>query len=200
MGNLGAAQTILLSAVERSGKSLLRQRALGEIPQRNQDYVVAESLRRKAIRIGKTSALRQPGDYTELAKVLVQNDSAKEALKIADAIRHVFPNNAQAALGATVVESHIHQAIGNQKRSEELLEQAIRLAAAGVIPRPCCTVPARRRVISISRAAARGWGCISPPPSPACTATRIAADTSPRPTRVSRVVDALPCIYPETGC
>jgi CheY-like chemotaxis protein/Tfp pilus assembly protein PilF len=130
MGNLGDAQHTLLTAVERSGKSLLRQRALGEISQRNQDFVVAESALRKAVRIGKTSALCQSGDYTELAKVLVKNDSAKEALKIADAIRHVFPNDAEAALGATVVESHIHQAMGNHKRSEELLEQAIRMAEA----------------------------------------------------------------------
>ncbi|HSJ49608.1 MAG TPA: response regulator [Gammaproteobacteria bacterium] len=125
MGNLGEAQQTLLKAVERSGKSLLRQRALGEISQRNQDYAVAESARRKAVRIGKTSALRQASDYTELAKVLVGNDSAKEALKVADAIKHVFPNDPQAALGATVVESHIQKAMGNEKRSQELLEQAL---------------------------------------------------------------------------
>ena len=125
MGNLNEAQQTLVMAVERSGKSLLRQRALGDISQRNQDYAVAESARRKAVRIGKTSALRQASDYTELAKVLVENDSAKEALKIADAIKHVFPNDPQAALGATVAESRIHQAMGNEKRSQELLEQAL---------------------------------------------------------------------------
>lgn len=130
MGKLGDAQNTLLIAVERSGKSLLRQRALGEISQQNQDYAVAESARRKAVRIGKTSALRQAADYTELAKVLVKTDSAKEALKVADAITHVFPNDPQAALGAAVVESHIHQAMGNLKRSEELLEQAVRMAEA----------------------------------------------------------------------
>jgi tetratricopeptide (TPR) repeat protein len=130
MGKLGDAQNTLLIAVERSGKSLLRQRALGEISQQNQDYAVAESARRKAVRIGKTSALRQAADYTELAKVLVKTDSAKEALKVADAITHVFPNDRQAALGAAVVESHIHQAMGNLKRSEELLEQAVRMAEA----------------------------------------------------------------------
>lgn len=126
-GELGAAQDTLLRAVERSGKSLLRQRALGEISQRNQDYAVAESARRKAVRIGKTSALRQASDYTELAKVLVRNDSGKEALKVVDAIRHVFPNDPQAALGALVAEGHVQQAMGNGKRSQELLDQAIQL-------------------------------------------------------------------------
>lgn len=126
LGDLKAAQETLLKAVERSGKSLLRQRTLGDISQRNQDFAVAESARRKAVRIGKTSALRQASDYTELAKVLVKNDSAKEALKVADAIKHVFPNDARAALGATVVESHIHKVMGNDKRSQELLGQAIR--------------------------------------------------------------------------
>jgi CheY-like chemotaxis protein/TolA-binding protein len=125
MGELNEAQQTLLKAVERSGKSLLRQRALGDISQRNQDYAVAESARRKAVRIGKTSALRQASDYTELTKVLVKNDSAKEALKVADAIKHVFPNDPQAALSATVAESQIHKATGNDKRSQELLEQAL---------------------------------------------------------------------------
>ena len=46
MGNLNEAQQTLLMAVERSGQSLLRQRALGDISRHNQDYAVAESARR----------------------------------------------------------------------------------------------------------------------------------------------------------
>jgi tetratricopeptide (TPR) repeat protein len=95
---------------------------------------VAEAARRKAVRIGKTSALRQPSDYTELAKVLVKNESAKEALKITDAIRHVFPGDEQATLAALAVEGQVHKAMGNEKRSLELLEQAHGICKASEHP------------------------------------------------------------------
>jgi len=129
LGDPGSAQRTLMSAVEKSAKSVLRQRALAVLADKNQDYEVTEKARRKAVRVGKGSILRQPSDYAGLAKVLVKLSTAKEALKVLDLIKHEFHDNPQADLEAATVGSEIYTALGNEKLSEEMLDKAVALAA-----------------------------------------------------------------------
>jgi len=129
LGDSVSAQTTLVEAIGRSSKSLLRLRALADVAEKNEDYEVTETARRKAIRVGKASVLRQPADYRKLAKTLVRNNSAKDALKVVESIRYEFRDDPQAELEAATVHSHIYSALGNDKASGEMLEKAVELAA-----------------------------------------------------------------------
>lgn len=129
LGDPERAQSTLMKAVEKSSKSLPRQRALANLADKNGDHDVTEKARRKAIRVGKGSMLRQPGDYTGLAKVLVKKDSAKDALKIVESIKYEFRDNPAAELEAATVGSSVYTALGNDKMSTEMLEKAVDLAS-----------------------------------------------------------------------
>lgn len=129
LGNPEQAQGTLQAGIGKSPKSLLRQRALAEVSDKNADYEVTEAARRKAIRVGKGSVLRQPGDYSALAKVLVKNDTAKEALKVVGLIKHEFRDNPEAELEAAAAASNVYTALGNQTQSSEMLDRAMDLAA-----------------------------------------------------------------------
>lgn len=129
LGDLVSAQRTLMEAVDKSAKSLLRQRALAEVADRNQDDEVTEKARRKAIRVGRGSVLRRPSDHAGLAKVLVRKGAAKDALKIIESIKYEFRDNSQADLEAAAVGSIVHSALGNDKLSEEMLEKAIGIAS-----------------------------------------------------------------------
>lgn len=129
LGDRDSAQKTLMVATEKSAKSLLRQRALAVLADKNQDYEVTEIARRKAIRVGKGSVLRQPGDYARLAQALVKTNTAKEALKVVDLMKHEFRDSPQADLEAAAVASEVYTALGNGKLSEEMLDKATALAA-----------------------------------------------------------------------
>lgn len=129
LGNRNDAQNTLMLATEISAKSLVRQRALAVLANKNQDYEVMERARRKAIRVGKGSILRQPSDYARHAQALVKKDTAKEALKVVDLMKHEFRDSPQADLEAAAVASEVYTALGNRKLSEEMLDKATALAA-----------------------------------------------------------------------
>lgn len=130
LGDTAAAQVTLAEAIERSPKSLLRQRALADAAEKNEDYVTTEKARKKAVRVGKGSVLKMASDYTGLAKVLVKNNTAKDALRVIDSIKYEFKDNPQADLEATITSSAVHAAMGNKQKSEEALEKSLKLAAS----------------------------------------------------------------------
>jgi len=129
LGDPVAAQQTLVQAVEQSSKSLLRLRALATVAEKNQDGAVNEQARRKAIRVGRGSVLRQPSDYTGLARALVANNAAKDALKVIDSIKYEFRDDPLAELEATAAGCSVHAALGNTELSQTALDRAIELAS-----------------------------------------------------------------------
>ncbi len=129
LGDPVRAQSTLMAAVGKSPKSILRQRALADLADRNKDYEVTQKARRTVIRVGKGSVLRQPGDYTGLARALVKNGSAKDALKIVESIKYEFRGDSRAELEAAVATSNVFIALGQKEKSKEMLEKAIDLAS-----------------------------------------------------------------------
>ncbi len=128
LGKTGQAQDALMEGVERSSRSLLRQRALADVADRNGDLEITESARRKAVRIGKGSVLREPADYAALARVLVKRESGNEALRIARSIASEFEHSPLAKLEAATVSSTVYTALGNEKESAGALEDALSIA------------------------------------------------------------------------
>ncbi len=128
LGDLFRAQEALVEGVERSPHSLLRQRALADLADRNDNLELTEAARRKAIRIGKGSILRQPADFAALARVLVKRESTTEALRVARSINTEFDHSPLAQLEAATITSNVYSAIGSEKESAESLEEALALA------------------------------------------------------------------------
>jgi tetratricopeptide (TPR) repeat protein len=117
-----------MEGVERSPRSVLRQRALAELADRNEDFELTEAVRRKAVRIGKGSILREPADYAALARVLVQQNSTAEALRVARSINSEFEHSPLAKLEASTVTSKVYSALGNEKESADALADALSYA------------------------------------------------------------------------
>lgn len=128
LGKTEQAQDALMEGAERSSRSLLRQRALADVADRNGDLEITEAARRKAVRIGKGSILREPGDYAALARVLVKRESGNEALRVAQSISSEFEHSPLAKLEAATVSSSIYTALGNEKESAGALADALSMA------------------------------------------------------------------------
>ena len=58
----------------------------------------------------------------------MKNDTAKEALKVVDLLKHEFRDNPEVDLEAAAVSSNVYTALGNENLSKEMLDQAIELA------------------------------------------------------------------------
>ena len=75
------AQMVLTNAVELSPKAILRQKALGEVASKNEDFEVAERAYRKTVRLGRESVYKSATGYTRLAGTLSHTGSGQEALR-----------------------------------------------------------------------------------------------------------------------
>ncbi|WPL16179.1 Chemotaxis protein CheY [Thiorhodovibrio winogradskyi] len=78
-GRAEEALEVLVAALERSPKSLRRQRALARLATRLQRYQLAEPAWRRAIQIAQQMGLPDAADYLGLIKVLVVRGDLREA-------------------------------------------------------------------------------------------------------------------------
>ncbi|TAN48021.1 MAG: response regulator [Methylococcaceae bacterium] len=121
------AQEVLAKALERSPKSILRQRRHGEMAYRNEDLNVAERAFKLAMRVGKGSCFRGPAEFAGLARTLVKKDAAVEAVKLVDTMTREFRDDPAAQLQTSLVDSVVQQALGNAELSQQAAGRAIEL-------------------------------------------------------------------------
>jgi CheY-like chemotaxis protein/Tfp pilus assembly protein PilF len=129
LGEDQLAQEILHRAVERSPKSLPRQRALAEVARANRDPVSEERARRAALRVGQGSVTRRASDYTGMAEVLAGNGKGREALSTLDNLRRDYPSDPRALLEAAAAEIAVHRAAGDGACAAQALAAALELLA-----------------------------------------------------------------------
>jgi len=127
LGDSQAAEETLAKAIQKSPKSLVRQRALGELAVLNENHTVAERACRDAMLIGKHSVLSKANDYVNYSQALVKNNKGKEALKIADRIKGAFKGDHDAGLQAEICKSTVHQALGDDTKAEASVDAALLL-------------------------------------------------------------------------
>jgi len=127
LGDPETAEQTLARAIEKSPKSLMRQRQLGELATINGNFGVAERARRDAMLIGKHSVLKQPDDYVNYSHILVKNNKGKEALRIAGNIKNAFKGDSDARLQAEICTSTVFQELGNDTRAQEAMDAALAL-------------------------------------------------------------------------
>ncbi|MGC2062194.1 MAG: tetratricopeptide repeat protein [Thermodesulfovibrionales bacterium] len=124
---LKEAQEVLMAAAQISPKSILRQKALGDISYRNQDYDTSEKSFKIAVTLGKNSYLRSPAEYTGLAKALVEKQSGDEALNVLHSIKTEFQDDDSAALQAAIGQGIVYQMMGREEESRKAVAEATHL-------------------------------------------------------------------------
>lgn len=127
LGELKEAQEVLMTAAQISPKSILRQKAIGDLSYRNQDYDISEKSYKSALNLGKHSYLKNPNMYTGLAKTLAEKQSGDEALRVLESIREEFRNDEGAALQATIGAGIVYQKLGREEESRKAVAEAARL-------------------------------------------------------------------------
>lgn len=127
LGDFQAAQDVIAQGLQRSSKSVLRQRRYGELAFRNEAYDVAEKAFKAALRVGKGSCLRSPGEFAGLARTLIKKDSPLEAVKLVETMSREFREDSGAMVQVALVDAVVQQGLGNTALSREAAERAVRL-------------------------------------------------------------------------
>jgi len=125
--NFNEAQNVLMDAVKISPKSIIRQRALADVLDINDEKNLLEKTRRKVVNIGKSSCLKQPADYTKLAKVYVDNGTPNKAVDVLNQTSKVFKGDDKVLLESKVQLVDVYKKTGNTSKYRESLDTSLKL-------------------------------------------------------------------------
>ncbi|MGV8057137.1 MAG: response regulator [Smithellaceae bacterium] len=136
MNNPQSAQEVLMKAIGISPRAILRQKNLGDIAYRNEDYSTAEAAYKSTVEQGKHSCFKSPSDYTKLAKTMVQLDNPEEGLKVLTSAREIFPAENDARLHINIAESYVYKKMHQDAEARRRMNEAQKIVedAAGEIP------------------------------------------------------------------
>lgn len=108
MGHLDAAQEVLQQAAGISPNNSTRQRIVGDIAVRNQDFETAEKAYGKVLERHRASSLRQVDDYTNLSRVLLDKGDPVAARQVAKELRRDWRGSKLGEFAASIVDSLCH--------------------------------------------------------------------------------------------
>jgi tetratricopeptide (TPR) repeat protein len=117
-----AAQKSLQKAIEISPFSILRQTSLGEVALKNGDTSIAEKAYRTAISVGRNSIYKSTDNYTNLAEILADSGSGREAIRVLKGMRTDYPGSRVVALQSAITETHVYKSLsleGGEKTARE---------------------------------------------------------------------------------
>lgn len=126
-GNLKQSQQLLQIAIKKSPSSVPRQRGLGEISFKNQDFFISEKAFQQAIDYGENSCYKSHVDYTGLAKSLSENNQPDEALKVVEKLKATFADKDEALFQAAIVESRLYIEMEDEEASLKAANEAMAL-------------------------------------------------------------------------
>lgn len=124
-GQLPEAQATLAAATEVSPHNTSRQRRVGDIATRNGDLGVAEQAYQTALRRVRGSSLVSVGDYSNLARVLLDQGKVGQARAIALDLRREQRNDPMGELAASITESLCYRREGEDAKAREALDRAL---------------------------------------------------------------------------
>lgn len=137
--NPKAAQQYLEEAVKVSPKAVLRQMELGKLAYHNQDFPVAESAFRSAIRLARYSCYKSVKNYLSFAKSLQyklsernnrdSRDGSTEAFKVLDEAKIAYRDNPEYVFEATLIESTTFNNIGKKADALNCANKAEKILA-----------------------------------------------------------------------
>lgn len=130
LGDLKKTQQVLLNATRLSPNSSRRQKKLADAAHKNSHLDLAHTTYEKVIMLDEHSCLKSANTYTSLAKVLMDKNSPKEALKVLDRCRGEFKDDPEAKLHTTLVQSMVYRKMGHPEESMLAVKQAEKIMAS----------------------------------------------------------------------
>ncbi len=127
LGDNHQAQAILQKASDLSPNILVRRQRLADIAISNGDTDAAERASKAAVKLSKGSAFKRADDFTNLAKILVEQKRDQKAMQCLKQGRENFIQQTDALLKLAVSESEVHHAVNRQERAIESLGKAKKL-------------------------------------------------------------------------
>ncbi|MBF0458939.1 MAG: response regulator [Nitrospirae bacterium] len=124
LGDTKEAQRVLTKAVEVSPKAILRQKALARVAVKNNDMNMAEKAFKKAVDMGKMSCFKEVGDYTGLAKVLIEKKSPGKAIELLEESKRLFDGEPEQTLQAVVVQGLAYKEMGDENGLKKALAES----------------------------------------------------------------------------
>lgn len=137
-GDFQSQQKIIQQAVDVSPLSILRQQILGDISLKNNDVLTAASAYRKAVKIGENSCFDNLDTHENFARAGVQlakidkvaaKPILRDALKVIADIPVNFGKNNANKVNSYLLESQLHMAASDERRSLEALGHAEKIIA-----------------------------------------------------------------------
>jgi tetratricopeptide (TPR) repeat protein len=114
-------------AVELSPMSILRQKKLALLADKNENLLIAKRAYTATIKLGKNSIHRSSSDYAGLANVYLKSNAPNEALKIVHELNQQFRNDPEARLSSALLETRIYQAKDNKTLAQQAYGKAFKL-------------------------------------------------------------------------
>jgi len=125
LGETVQAQTILQKASELSPQVLIRRQRLADIAIKNNDMDVAEIASKAAVKLSKGSSFKRPEDFTNLAKILVDQKRDQRAMQCLKQGRENFLQQTDAMLRLAVSESQVHHAVNREAQAKQSLSKTM---------------------------------------------------------------------------
>jgi len=130
MGERVQAQQVLTNAVKLSPNSASRQKVLGETAYKNGALDVAQAAFEKTIKISEFSSNKNPTAYVALARVLTDNNTPDDALKVLARTKEVFKDNPDIAIQTAAAQGAVYHKTGQSDLAQAAMAQAEELLAS----------------------------------------------------------------------
>lgn len=126
LGEYSKAQNVVARAIEKSPKSLLRQRKLAKLASKNSDLETAEIAYKNALDVGQHSCYQQPDDYTGYIKTLLEIGSTEKALNIIEKLQTDYGDKDPAAkFYAAVYAGSIYKEQDDMEKCLAAIEESL---------------------------------------------------------------------------
>ena len=124
MGKLREAQEALQAAAMISPNNTARQRMVGDVAARNQDFQAAERAYGKVLERRRGSSLNHIDDYSNLARAMIDLGHVEGAKRIADELRRDWRGSKQGELAALVMDGLGANKEGDPTKAQLAIEKA----------------------------------------------------------------------------
>jgi CheY-like chemotaxis protein len=125
MGKLREAQEALQAAAMISPNNTARQRMVGDVAARNQDFQAAERAYGKVLERRRGSSLNHIDDYSNLARAMIDLGHVEGAKRIADELRRDWRGSKQGELAALVMDGLGANKEGDPTKAQLAIEKAL---------------------------------------------------------------------------
>jgi DNA-binding response OmpR family regulator len=130
MGKLAEAQEVLQQATQMSPNNSMRQRMVGDVAVRNEDFAAAERAYGKVLERHRGSSLKVIDDYTNLTRVMLDQGHTDGARMVTQELRRDWRGNKHGELAAMIMDSLCADKEGEPAKARQALQKALAMHAS----------------------------------------------------------------------